>query len=214
MTRDDRSLVFVAAMLGMPLAAWLSVAAWRYGLERPVARGLLKVAKLTPHDDFLIGALVIGALAGFVLADWIIRRYDTQFGGASFKRFLRGTRIISHRSLQQRTEESGKAQVLVADTPIPTWLETLHLLVAGATGTGKTVALGQIIETILRRRDRLIIVDPNGTFLSRFYFPGDVILNPFDKRSEGWSIFNELRDAYDFKRYALSVVPKGLTDEA
>jgi len=83
MTRDERSLVFVAAMLGMPLVAWLSVAAWRYGLERPVARGLLKVAKLTPHDDFLIGALVIGALAGFVLADWIIRRYDTQFGGAS-----------------------------------------------------------------------------------------------------------------------------------
>jgi len=50
--------------------------------------------------------------------------------------------MISHRSLQQRTDESGKAQVLVADTPIPTWLETLHLLVAGATGTGKTVALG------------------------------------------------------------------------
>jgi type IV secretory pathway TraG/TraD family ATPase VirD4 len=104
--------------------------------------------------------------------------------------------------------------VLVADTPMPTWLETLHLLVAGATGTGKTVALGQVIETILRRGDRLIIVDPNGSFLSRFFFPGDVILNPFDRRSEAWSIFNELRDAYDFKRYALSVVPKGLTDEA
>ncbi len=78
----------------------------------------------------------------------------------------------------------------------------------------KRSRLGQIIETILRRGDRLIIVDPNGTFLSRYFFPGDVILNPFDKRSEGWSIFNELRDAYDFKRYALSVVPKGLTDEA
>jgi len=214
MTRDDRILVFVVAMLGLPLVAWLSVAAWRYGLERPVARALLKVAKATPHDDFLLGALLLGTLAGFLLADWAVRRYDTQFGGASFKRFLRGTRMISHRSLWRRTEEPGKAQVLIAGTPIPTWLETLHLLVAGATGTGKTVALGQIIETILRRRDRLIIVDPNGTFLSRFYFPGDVILNPFDRRSEGWSIFNELRDAYDFKRYALSVVPKGLTDEA
>lgn len=66
----------------------------------------------------------------------------------------------------------------------------------------------------MRRGDRLIIVDPNGTLLSRFFLPGDVILNPFDRRSESWNIFNELRDPYDFKRYALSVVPKVLTDEA
>src|SRR5581483_816342 len=214
MTRDDKNLVFVGLAVGFPLLAWLSVAAWRYGVERPVARGLVRIAKATPEDGFLIGALALGALAGVGLADWIVRRYDTQFGGAAFKRFLRGARMISHRSLQKRTRKAGAAPVLVADTPIPTWLETLHLLLAGATGTGKTVALAQIIETILRRGDRLIIVDPNGTFLSRFYLPGDVILNPFDRRSQGWSVFNELRDAYDFKRYALSVVPKGLTDEA
>ena len=214
MTRDDKSLVFLSLLIGLPVVAWVSVAAWRYGVERPVVRSFVKIAKLTPEDNFLIGALVVGAFTGFFLGDWIVRRYDSKFGGAAFKRFLRGTRMINHCSLQNRTRESGKAQVLVADTPIPTWLETLHLLLAGATGTGKTVALGQIIETILRRGDRLIIVDPNGTFLSRFYLPGDVILNPFDRRSESWNIFNELRDPYDFKRYALSVVPKGLTDEA
>jgi len=214
MTRDDKSLVFLSLLIGLPVVAWVSVAAWRYGVERPVVRGFVKIAKLTPQDNFLIGALVVGAFTGFFLGDWIVRRYDSKFGGGAFKRFLRGTRMISHRSLQNRTRESGKEQVLIAGTPIPTWLETLHLLLAGATGTGKTVALGQIIETILRRGDRLIIVDPNGTFLSRFFLPGDIVLNPFDRRSESWNIFNELRDPYDFKRYALSVVPKGLTDEA
>lgn len=214
MTRDDKQLVFFGFLLGLPIVAWLSMAAWRYGIERPFARGLVRIAKLTPQDDFLIGALFVGLAVGFFVADCIIRRYDTRFGGAPFKRFLRGTRMTSHQSLQEKTREADKAQVVVADTPIPTWLETLHLLVAGATGTGKTVALAQIIETILRRGDRVIIVDPNGTFLSRFYFPGDVILNPFDTRSESWSIFNELHDEYDFKRYALSVVPKGLTDDA
>jgi len=214
MTRDDKHLVFAGFLVVLPVVAWLSVAVWRYGIDRPVARGLARIAKLTPGDDFLIGALVLGLVAGFFVADWLVRRFDTQFGGAAFKRFLRGTRMISQRSLQKLTAESGKAQVLVAGTPIPTWLETLHLLVAGATGTGKTVGIAQIIETLLRRGDRAIIVDPNGAFLSRFYFPGDVVLNPFDKRSEAWSIFNELRDEYDFKRYALSVVPEGLTDEA
>jgi len=214
MTRDDKHLVFAGFLVVLPVVAWLSMAAWRYGIDRPVAHGLARIAKLTPRDDFLIGALVLGLVVGFFLADWLVRRFDTQFGGAAFKRFLRGTRMISQRSLRKLTAESGKAQVLVAGTPIPTWLETLHLLVAGATGTGKTVGIAQIIETLLRRGDRAIIVDPNGAFLSRFYFPGDIVLNPFDKRSEAWSIFNELRDEYDFKRYALSVVPEGLTDEA
>ena len=214
MTRDDKQIVFLGFLLGLPMVSWLGMAMWRYGIDKPVVRGLVRIAKLTPQDQFLMGALLVGTAMGFFLADAIIRRYDTQFGGAGFRRFLRGTRMTSQRGLQRKTREPDKVQVVIADTPMPTWLETLHLLVAGATGTGKTVALAQVIGTILRRGDRLIIVDPNGTFLSRFYFPGDVVLNPFDTRSPGWSIFNELRDDYDFKRYALSVVPKGLTDEA
>ncbi|AJP48608.1 hypothetical protein PG1C_09450 [Rugosibacter aromaticivorans] len=214
MTRDDKNYVFLGILFGLPIVSWLCMAAWRYGIERPVARGLVRIARLTPQDQFLMGALGVGLASGLFIAHRIVQHYDTQFGGAGFRRFLRGTRMTSHRSLQRQTREAGKTQVLVADTPIPIWLETLHLLVTGATGTGKTVALAQVIETILRRGDRLIIVDPNGSFLSRFYFPGDVILNPFDTRSENWSIFNELHDEYDFKRYALSVVPKGLTDDA
>lgn len=214
MTRDDKNIVFLGFLFGLPAVSWLCMAAWRYSIDRPVAHDLVRIARLTPQDQFLMGALGVGLVAGFFAAHRIVQHYDTQFGGAGFRRFLRGTRMTSHRGLQQQTREADKVQVLVADTPIPIWLETLHLLVTGATGTGKTVALAQVIETILRRGDRLIIVDPNGSFLSRFYFPGDVILNPFDKRSESWSIFNELHDEYDFKRYALSVVPKGLTDDA
>jgi len=131
MNRDDKQLVFAAFLVGLPAVAWLSVAAWRYGIDRPVARGLARIAKATPQDDFLIGALVLGLVAGFFVADWFVRRFDPQFGGAAFNRFLRGTRMISQRSLHRETGESGKAQVLVADTPIPTWLETLHLLIAG-----------------------------------------------------------------------------------
>lgn len=214
MTRDDKQYVFLGCVLVLPIVSWLAMAAWRYGIDQPAARGLVKLARLTPQDQCLIGALAVGLASGFLIAHWVTQHFDTKFGGAGFRRFLRGTRMTSHYSLKKQTSETGTEQVLVADTPIPTWLETLHLLVTGATGTGKTVALAQVIETILKRGDRLIIVDPNGSFLSRFYFPGDVMLNPFDTRSESWSIFNELHDEYDFKRYALSVVPKGLTDDA
>src|SRR6266704_6502898 len=91
MTRDDKHLVFAGFMVGLPVVAWLSMAAWRYGIDRPVARGLARIAKLTPRDDFLIGALVLGLVAGLFVADWLVRRFGTHFCGAVFKRFVRGT---------------------------------------------------------------------------------------------------------------------------
>src|SRR5712664_2754006 len=81
MTRDDKHLVFAGFLVVPPVVAWLSVAVWRYGIDRPVAHGLARIAKLTPRDDFLIGALVLGLVSGFFLADWLVRRFDTQFGG-------------------------------------------------------------------------------------------------------------------------------------
>jgi hypothetical protein len=66
----------------------------------------------------------------------------------------------------------------------------------------------------LKRGDRLIVLDPNGDMLSKFYRPGDKILNPYDDRSVGWSLFNEVRSSFDFKRLALSIVPRGQTKEA
>ncbi len=214
MTPDDKSIVFTAAAALTPLATWLTTAGWQYGFDRPLSRAVVQVVRQTPHDGLLLGSLVAGAAGGLLLGDYLVRRFDTKFGGAGFRRFLRGTQMASHRTLRNATREATEAQVSVADTPIPTAIENLHLLLAGATGTGKTVALVQLIDAILRRGDRFIIVDPNGGFLSRFFLPGDIVLNPFDARSESWSIFNELQDDYDFKRYALSVVPKGITDEA
>src|SRR3546814_9525903 len=63
--------------------------------------------------------------------------------------------------------------------------------------------LGQTPE----RNDRMIVIDPNGDLLSKFWQLGDVILNPYDARSEGWSFFNEVRADYDWKRLAHSLVP-------
>ncbi|MFC0095895.1 type IV secretion system DNA-binding domain-containing protein, partial [Xanthomonas citri] len=46
-----------------------------------------------------------------------------------------------------------------------------------------------------------------GTFYSKFSFPGDTILNPFDRRSSGWTLFNEIKGVHDFDRMAKSVIP-------
>ncbi len=64
-----------------------------------------------------------------------------------------------------------------------------------------------MIASALKRGDRMAVVDPNGTFYSKFSFKGDYILNPFDARSAGWTIFNEIRGIHDFNRMAKSIIP-------
>jgi hypothetical protein len=99
--------------------------------------------------------------------------------------------------------------ITLGGVPLTREQEVVHGLLAGATGTGKSTAITEMLLGIMARRDRCIIVDPNGSSLSRFYQPGDVILNVFDKRSPPWSPFNEVRKPYDFDKVARSIVPNG-----
>ena len=92
---------------------------------------------------------------------------------------------------------------------IPPQLEPYHFLLAGSTGTGKTTLVDEALSTLIPRGDRCIVCDPNGHHLSRFWKEGDTVLNPFDARSPGWSIFNEARKDFDYDRLAGSVVPDG-----
>lgn len=130
---------------------------------------------------------------------------------------VRGTRIVSGHELARRTRSKRNKrapgvgaiseQVEVAGIRMPVACESNHLLLAGSTNTGKSVAIDKLLASALGRGDRCIVIDPNGHSLSKFGKEGDVVLNPFDKRSPGWSIFNEFRKPYDFERYAKSVIP-------
>lgn len=96
---------------------------------------------------------------------------------------------------------------MIGGIPLPLSLETNHLLMVGATGTGKTNAQMELLEAAIARGDRVVVVDPDGVALSRFGRPGDVVLNPFDKRSARWSLFNEIKGRQDYDRVAAAVVP-------
>jgi hypothetical protein len=61
----------------------------------------------------------------------------------------------------------------------------------------------------LKRGDRAVFADPGGDYLSRFYDParGDVILNPFDRRSLRWDLFGEFSERYEIDQLARSLIP-------
>ncbi|XDJ36618.1 MAG: type IV secretion system DNA-binding domain-containing protein (plasmid) [Burkholderia sp.] len=154
----------------------------------------------TPHLWPLWLALVAGfglAVTGSVLAFKVNRQV---FAGARFEKFYRGTRLATAAALARETSERGKQQITIAGVPMPTEAETTHVSIGGATGTGKSTIVKEMIYAGMRRGDRMVITDPDGEFLSCFYRKGDKILNPYDARTEGWSFFNEIQEDYDFER--------------
>ncbi|HAZ7996816.1 TPA: type IV secretion system DNA-binding domain-containing protein [Escherichia coli] len=210
---DDQRKVSAGIVIVLPLIFWITAVQKTEVLGSPKLLALWELMKLTPQKPILLLS-ALGGLAVGVLFVWLLNSVGQgEFGGAPFKRFLRGTRIVSGGKLKRMTREKAK-QVTVAGVPMPRDAEPRHLLVNGATGTGKSVLLRELAYTGLLRGDRMVIVDPNGDMLSKFGRDKDVILNPYDKRTKGWSFFNEIRNDYDWQRYALSVVPRGKTDEA
>jgi Type IV secretion-system coupling protein DNA-binding domain len=97
----------------------------------------------------------------------------------------------------------------IAGTPIPPAVENLHFAIAASTGAGKSVTLRGLLADIRRRGDRAIVIDNGGEFMRDFGHEDDLVLSPFDSRSQGWNVANEVRAPHDWARLARSVVPDG-----
>jgi type IV secretory pathway TraG/TraD family ATPase VirD4 len=88
--------------------------------------------------------------------------------------------------------------------------ETRHFKFIGATGTGKSTAIRELLRGALLRGDRAVVTDPDGAYLERFYdrYRGDVILNPFEPYSVRWDPFAEVRTAFDYEELARGLIPE------
>jgi len=212
---DDQRSVMALAGGAIPLAAWLLAVRLGEGSRHQSLGRLLALARLTATGErpILLGSLLGGGALAIVLLVSAARILTAARGVAAFRTHLRGTRVVSPGRLSRVTRERRERQVTIAGIPIPTAIECLHLLVGGSTGSGKSVLIREIAFSALKRGDRIVVADPNGDMVAKFHRKGDVILNPYDARGLGWTFFNEIRAEYDFKRFALSLVPRGRTRE-
>jgi Type IV secretion-system coupling protein DNA-binding domain len=110
---------------------------------------------------------------------------------------------------QQGAGLGATTTLTLAGMPVAAADETKHFKFIGTTGTGKSTAIAELIGGALARGDRAVIADPEGGYLRRFYDAsrGDVILNPFDRRSRAWDLFSEIRHGYDVEQIARSLLP-------
>jgi type IV secretory pathway TraG/TraD family ATPase VirD4 len=97
----------------------------------------------------------------------------------------------------------------VAGVAIPALDETKHFKFIGTTGTGKSTAIHELLGKAIQRGDRAVFADPDGGYRRAFYnrYRGDVVLNPFDRDSVRWDLFDEIQDSYDAEHLASGLIP-------
>lgn len=107
------------------------------------------------------------------------------------------------------TEEAGfYSPAHLAGVSWPWRLEQSHTMLIGTTGTGKTVALSQLLAEARARGQRAVVFDLTGAFIETFYDPTrDIILNPLDARCPNWSVFNDCTSEGEFHAAAEALVP-------
>ena len=208
MDERERGLLFLGTVLFIPLFVWFVVANAYYGIDKDNVNYLLiYLVKNTFSLWPLWSSLIFGFILGIaIFAGVLIFDNSRVYRGQRFVRFLRGTKLVRASQLKEKTFKRGEQQLTIASIPIPIELEPLHFSIGGATGTGKSTIFNELLFGMIKRGDKRVILDPNGSYLKNFYLPGDKILNSYDARTEGWSFFNEIRNDYDYERYVKSIV--------
>lgn len=226
---NPRMLNAIYVSLGLPIIG-MSVLALLFTEQRPKAGKSSFTRRLTRGAHLVVPTDMPGTIAELV-ADAAAPNNNGQrrkltrqlLKLAPTRGFMK--QIIADTQTQRRTLTAAEARAeartaIIADTaaqelrfvrlagiPMPPDLETYHALFCASTGTGKSVALRQLLGDLRRRGDRVIIVDAGYEFSRTFRKEQDFLLSPTDADSLGWDLRNEVRRDHEWPRFVESVVP-------
>ena len=122
---------------------------------------------------------------------------------------LRGAQLVQGPELAKMMEaREDTAPYSIAGVPMRKGSETLHTMIGGAQGTGKSQQFIRLMQQVRARGKRAIVYDPSGEFTRMFYREGiDVLMNPLDKRSPNWNMWREIERDYHFDNMANGLIP-------
>ena len=200
--------------------------------EFPPMREAVAAFKGALKEAVLLAGVVLVPL--FILFWWFAERFGER---SKQKKHLRGSSLaslpeleseIARHNARERAREYGQelgwrwriagaaalceagfyAPASLAGVNWPWRREQSHAMLVGTTGTGKTVALTELVAEIRERGERAVIFDLTGAFIEAFYEADrDVILNPLDARCPAWCVFNDCTTRAEFHAAAESLVP-------
>ncbi|HGK6639219.1 TPA: type IV conjugative transfer system coupling protein TraD [Legionella pneumophila] len=174
---------------------------------------IIKAPMVLHHVNQLKIQLFISIMEGGALAllalIFIVRWLQKKGENQSKSRVVRGSELVEEQELKTRIKKKGKTSPYrISSVYLPLGSEAQHIQIAGTTGSGKTVAIRDLLMTIRERGERAIIYDKGGTYLSRFFREEqDVLLNPLDERGHSWNVWAECEDKADLEALAEAIMP-------
>ena len=109
-------------------------------------------------------------------------RYLAQYGAAADV-----LQAIESRQFSDAQRHHQVAGIKIGGVEFSRTQEVGHIYVVGVPGTGKTVLLQSLVDQVLARGDRLILHDPKGDYIARYYDPAScVLIGPWDERAAVW----------------------------
>lgn len=162
-------------------------------------------------------------------ADQKIRRnIDDIASGRPTRRAMRGTECAEHTldlysadpKSWPRPDGDVVPQICWAGLPIPVHRADRHFLIAGLPGTGKTIAIRLLMQSVfepncarnLGGAERAVIYDPKQEFYPILRGMGVkseriTILNPFDKRGIHWNLAEDYTNTAEAYQLAQTIIP-------
>lgn len=129
---------------------------------------------------------------------------------------LRGSTILSA-TLVASTLKKLKltSHFKIGDMPLVKDSETKHILVTGATGSGKTNLFHILLPQIRAKNQPALVIDQTGEMIEHYYNPerGDIIFNPFDERSDEWNFWEEIKESSRLNSMATSMFCNSKTSD-
>ena len=117
--------------------------------------------------------------------------------------------VLSSLEVRKILKQLKKASHLTIDSttgPLPMVKdsETQHFLVTGATGSGKTNLIHQILSQVEGLGQPAIIIDQTGEMIAKYYDPsrGDIIFNPLDARSKSWDFWADCATTEELAQFS------------
>jgi len=158
-----------------------------------------------------LATFALAFVAGLAAPHYLL---GSKIGKTEKEETTRGSTLAPAEAVVKKVKATKvPTQLTLGGVPIPVAAEPYHFLMSGSTGTGKSVAMGALLENLRARGDTVILVDSGGDFLSKHYDANtDFVFNPYDDRCIGWSPTAEMQGAWDATAMARSIVPDGSGD--
>lgn len=205
------ALLFIWKKGSQKWTHWLPII--RKGVEIGLKLAIGSVVLYAAYKTFSASDPVMDALwtAAGALGFAVILKKAKLLDFTKKEKIKRGTTLVPASDVKRQVfKKSKKNRLHIGEVPIPDAAEPYHFLIAGATGTGKSVAINHILKSLRAANDTVILVDSGGDFLSKhFEERTDFVLNPFDNRCVNWSPLLEMRGEWDAEALARSMIPDG-----